>query len=260
MTSSGLEWDYYEFQPVESSSVEYATSGANSFLLPANTDKSYWDPSAISEWSMSIHTAHTSEIVKEKVVPVKELKDEKDKRNQKRKARKEPRRSEREKEVRNLVHQPCLELDVSHGCMLRSVGAWPSSAAVHGCMVGMAGSALAALRRVSCPVCALSQSDGENKLISNEGPRPRNFSSGSSGLRSRKINFKWYNYLGFLIISSWMYNKYAKWLILTLPFQSHLSCNLFPSCLFFHAFLTSAGHASSFMELFLLYITVTAFL
>ncbi|XP_071662873.1 ankyrin repeat domain-containing protein 6 isoform X10 [Patagioenas fasciata] len=98
MTSSGLEWDYYEFQPVESSSVEYATPGANSFLLPANTDKSYWDPSAISEWSMSIHTAHTSEIVKEKVFPVKELKDEKDKRNQKRKARKEPRRSEREKE------------------------------------------------------------------------------------------------------------------------------------------------------------------
>ncbi|XP_061225778.1 ankyrin repeat domain-containing protein 6 isoform X3 [Neopsephotus bourkii] len=98
MTSSGLEWDYYEFQPVESSSVEYATPGANSFLLPANTEKSYWDPNAISEWSMSIHTAHTSEIVKEKVVPVKEIKDEKDKKNQKRKARKEPRRSEREKE------------------------------------------------------------------------------------------------------------------------------------------------------------------
>ncbi|KAM9562758.1 ankyrin repeat domain-containing protein 6 isoform 7-T9 [Guaruba guarouba] len=98
MTSSGLEWDYYEFQPVESSSVEYATPGANSFLLPANTENSYWDPNAISEWSMSIHTAHTSEIVKEKVVPVKEIKDEKDKKNQKRKARKEPRRSEREKE------------------------------------------------------------------------------------------------------------------------------------------------------------------
>ncbi|XP_051469436.1 ankyrin repeat domain-containing protein 6 isoform X2 [Apus apus] len=98
MTSSGLEWDYYEFQPVESSSVEYATPGTNSFLLPANTANSYWDPNAISEWSMSIHTAHTSEIVKEKVVPVKEIKDEKDKRNQKRKARKEPRRSEREKE------------------------------------------------------------------------------------------------------------------------------------------------------------------
>nr|XP_009666660.1 PREDICTED: ankyrin repeat domain-containing protein 6 isoform X1 [Struthio camelus australis] len=98
MTSSGLEWDYYEFQPVESSSVEYATPGANSFLLPANTENSYWDPNAISEWSMSIHTAHTSEIVKEKVVSVKEIKDEKDKKNQKRKARKEPRRSEREKE------------------------------------------------------------------------------------------------------------------------------------------------------------------
>ncbi|XP_068040161.1 ankyrin repeat domain-containing protein 6 isoform X8 [Anomalospiza imberbis] len=98
MTSSGLEWDYYEFQPVESSSVEYATPGADSFLLPANTDNSYWDPSAISEWSMSVHTAHTSEIVQEKFVPVKEIKDEKNKRNQKRKARKEPRRSEREKE------------------------------------------------------------------------------------------------------------------------------------------------------------------
>ncbi|XP_069707354.1 ankyrin repeat domain-containing protein 6 isoform X3 [Phaenicophaeus curvirostris] len=98
MTSSGLEWDYYEFQPVESSSVEYATPGTNSFLLPANTENSYWDPNAISEWSMSIHTAHTSEIVKEKVVTVKEVKDEKDKRNQKRRARKEPRRSEREKE------------------------------------------------------------------------------------------------------------------------------------------------------------------
>ncbi|XP_071301896.1 ankyrin repeat domain-containing protein 6 isoform X4 [Agelaius tricolor] len=98
MTSSGLEWDYYEFQPVESSSVEYATPGADSFLLPANTASSYWDPSAISEWSMSVHTAHTSEIVQEKIVPVKEIKDEKNKRNQKRKARKEPRRSEREKE------------------------------------------------------------------------------------------------------------------------------------------------------------------
>ncbi|XP_031360268.1 ankyrin repeat domain-containing protein 6 isoform X8 [Lonchura striata] len=98
MTSSGLEWDYYEFQPVESSSVEYATPGADSFFLPANTDNSYWDPSAISEWSVSVHTAHTSEVVQEKIVPVKEIKDEKNKRNQKRKARKEPRRSEREKE------------------------------------------------------------------------------------------------------------------------------------------------------------------
>ncbi|XP_057876814.1 ankyrin repeat domain-containing protein 6 isoform X4 [Melospiza georgiana] len=98
MTSSGLEWDYYEFQPVESSSVEYATPGADSFLLPANAASSYWDPSAISEWSMSVHTAHASGIVQEKIVPVKEIKDEKNKRNQKRRARKEPRRSEREKE------------------------------------------------------------------------------------------------------------------------------------------------------------------
>lgn len=130
MTSSGLEWDYYEFQPVESSSVEYATPGADSFLLPANTDNSYWDPNAISEWSMSVHTAHTSEIVQEKIVPVKEIKDEKNKRNQKRKARKEPRRSEREKEVRTLVHQPCPAPDACPSACCESwcgAPAWPSS-------------------------------------------------------------------------------------------------------------------------------------
>ncbi|XP_074804209.1 ankyrin repeat domain-containing protein 6 isoform X4 [Natator depressus] len=98
MTSSGLEWDYYEFQPVETSSVEYATPGTNSFLLPANPENSYWNANANSDWSMSIHTAHTSEIVKEKVALVKGIKEEKDEKNQRRKARKEPRRSEREKE------------------------------------------------------------------------------------------------------------------------------------------------------------------
>ncbi|XP_043366588.1 ankyrin repeat domain-containing protein 6 isoform X3 [Dermochelys coriacea] len=98
MTSSGLEWDYYEFQPVETSSVEYATPGTNSFFLPANPANSYWNANAISDWSMSIHTAHTSEIVKEKVALVKGIKEEKDEKNQRRKARKEPRRSEREKE------------------------------------------------------------------------------------------------------------------------------------------------------------------
>ncbi|XP_073192832.1 ankyrin repeat domain-containing protein 6 isoform X4 [Lepidochelys kempii] len=98
MTSSGLEWDYYEFQPVETSSVEYATPGSNSFLLPANPANSYWNANANSDWSMSIHTAHTSEIVKEKVALVKGIKEEKDEKNQRRKARKEPRRSEREKE------------------------------------------------------------------------------------------------------------------------------------------------------------------
>nr|XP_048700979.1 ankyrin repeat domain-containing protein 6 isoform X4 [Caretta caretta] len=98
MTSSGLEWDYYEFQPVETSSVEYATPGTNSFLLPANPANSYWNANANSDWSMSIHTAHTSEIVKEKVALVKGIKEEKDEKNQRRKARKEPRRSEREKE------------------------------------------------------------------------------------------------------------------------------------------------------------------
>lgn len=137
MTSSGLEWDYYEFQPVESSSVEYATPGADSFLLPANADNSYWDPSAISEWSMSVHTAQTSEIVQEKIAPVKEIKDEKNKRNQKRKARKEPRRSEREKEVRALVHPRCAAPIPVHaatpGAALRR-GRAPHAAWLHGCM------------------------------------------------------------------------------------------------------------------------------
>lgn len=135
MTSSGLEWDYYEFQPVESSSVEYATPGAGSFLLPANTDNSYWDPSAISEWSMSVRTAHTSEIVKEKIVPVKEIKDEKNKRNQKRKARKDPRRSEREKEVRTLVPQPCPVPDARPGACCEPPVRLP---ALHGCMARLA--------------------------------------------------------------------------------------------------------------------------
>ncbi|XP_006133358.2 ankyrin repeat domain-containing protein 6 isoform X4 [Pelodiscus sinensis] len=98
MTSSGLEWDYYEFQPVETSSIEYATPGTNSFLLSANPTNSYWNANTISDWSMSIHTAHTSEIVKEKVALVKGIKEEKEEKNQRRKARKEPRRSEREKE------------------------------------------------------------------------------------------------------------------------------------------------------------------
>lgn len=144
MTSSGLEWDYYEFNPAESSSVEYATPGANSFLLPANTESSYWDPNAISDWSMSIHTAHTSEIVKEKVVHVKEIKDEKDKKNQKRKARKEPRRSEREKEVRNLCINPASSF--TSPC-LHAAKSWTGSLAcqlleVHDCMASFALGAL----------------------------------------------------------------------------------------------------------------------
>ncbi|XP_056674570.1 ankyrin repeat domain-containing protein 6 isoform X1 [Monodelphis domestica] len=98
MTSSGLEWDYYEFQPVETSSLEYATPGANSLLLPANPAKSYWSSNEVSDWSMSIHTAHTSEIVQDRAATVKGIKEEKNKKTQRRKARKEPRRSEREKE------------------------------------------------------------------------------------------------------------------------------------------------------------------
>lgn len=164
MTSSGLEWDYYEFQPVESSSVEYATPGADSFLLPANTDNSYWDPNAISEWSMSVHTAQTSEIVQEKIVPVKEIKDEKNKRNQKRKARKEPRRSEREKEVRTLLHQPCPAPDAccvhaaDPGAALRR-GRAPCAAWLRG-PLGAPCSASSAL-----PCLHPWKSNWENKLI-----------------------------------------------------------------------------------------------
>ncbi|XP_060609016.2 ankyrin repeat domain-containing protein 6 isoform X4 [Anolis sagrei] len=98
MTSSGLEWDYYEFQPVETSSLEYETPRSNSFLLPANPASPYWNPDAISDWSMSAHTAHTSEIVKGTVALVKEVKEEKNKKKQRRKARKDPRRLQREKE------------------------------------------------------------------------------------------------------------------------------------------------------------------
>ncbi|KAM5286782.1 ankyrin repeat domain-containing protein 6 isoform 8-T15 [Hipposideros larvatus] len=98
MTSSGLEWDYYEFEPVETSSLEYATPGANSLLLPANPVNSHWSSNAISDWSMSNHTAPTSEIVQDPVATVKGMKEEKNKKNQRRKARKNPRRSEREKE------------------------------------------------------------------------------------------------------------------------------------------------------------------
>lgn len=139
MTSSGLEWDYYEFQPVDSSSVEYATPGTNSFLLPTNPANSYWNANAISDWSMSIHTAHTSGIVKEKVALVKEIKEEKDKKNQRRKARKDPRRSEREKEVRNLVPESCLELHTDTAAC--NILYWQYSMVellkMHGCMAGL---------------------------------------------------------------------------------------------------------------------------
>ncbi|XP_039199057.1 ankyrin repeat domain-containing protein 6 isoform X3 [Crotalus tigris] len=58
----------------------------------------YWNPDAISDWSMSVHTAHTPEIVKGAVVLVKEVEEEKDKKKQRKKARKDPRRLQREKE------------------------------------------------------------------------------------------------------------------------------------------------------------------
>ncbi|XP_020945657.1 ankyrin repeat domain-containing protein 6 isoform X3 [Sus scrofa] len=101
MTSSALEWDYYEFEPVETSSLVYATPGASSLLLPANPVNpvnSHWSSNAISDWSMSNHTDPTSEIVQDPMAMVKATKEEKNKKNQRRKARKNPRRSEREKE------------------------------------------------------------------------------------------------------------------------------------------------------------------
>ncbi|XP_073645540.1 ankyrin repeat domain-containing protein 6 isoform X7 [Tursiops truncatus] len=98
MTSSALEWDYYEFEPVETSSLEYATPGASSLLPPANPVNSHWSSKAISDWSMSNHTAPTSEIVQDPVATVKGMKEEKNKKNQRSKARKNPGRSEREKE------------------------------------------------------------------------------------------------------------------------------------------------------------------
>ncbi|XP_055391469.1 ankyrin repeat domain-containing protein 6 isoform X6 [Bubalus kerabau] len=98
MTSSALEWDYYEFEPVETSSLEYGTPGANSLLLPANPVNAHWSTNAISDWSMSHHTAPTSEIVQDPVATGKGTKEEKNKKNQRRQARKNPRRSEREKE------------------------------------------------------------------------------------------------------------------------------------------------------------------
>ncbi|XP_067558668.1 ankyrin repeat domain-containing protein 6 isoform X1 [Pseudorca crassidens] len=98
MTSSALEWGYYEFEPVETSSLEYATPGASSLLPPANPVNSHWSSKAISDWSMSSHTAPTSEIVQDPVATVKGMKEEKNKKNQRSKARKNPGRSEREKE------------------------------------------------------------------------------------------------------------------------------------------------------------------
>lgn len=108
MSSSGLEWDYYEFEPVETSSLEYATAGANPLLPLVNPVNSHWSSNAISDWSMSSHTAPAPEIVQDPVATVKGMKEEKNKRNQRRKARKNPRRSEREKEVSSLLCAPRL--------------------------------------------------------------------------------------------------------------------------------------------------------
>lgn len=154
MTSSALEWDYYEFEPVETSSLEYATPGASSLLPPANPVNSHWSSKAISDWSMSNHTAPTSEIVHDPVATVKGMKEEKNKKNQRSKARKNPGRSEREKEVSNyFVHLPCLELP----CNMSACGTWEGSplkrGMVHPCMAGVSPMSLAL---ESAHICAHS--------------------------------------------------------------------------------------------------------
>ncbi|XP_023567694.1 ankyrin repeat domain-containing protein 6 isoform X3 [Octodon degus] len=98
MTSSGLEWDYYEFQPVETSSLDYATPGANSFLPPTYPGNLHWNPDAISDLSVGSHTPPSSEIVQDPVATVKGIKEEKNKTSQRRKARKSPGRSDGEAE------------------------------------------------------------------------------------------------------------------------------------------------------------------
>ncbi|XP_070489735.1 ankyrin repeat domain-containing protein 6 isoform X13 [Equus przewalskii] len=64
-------------------------------MIPVNN---HWSSNAISDWSVSNHTALTSEIVQDPVATEKGMKEEKDQKHPRRKARKSPRRSEREKE------------------------------------------------------------------------------------------------------------------------------------------------------------------
>lgn len=175
MTSSGLEWDYYEFPPVETSSLEYATPGENSLLLPANPVNSHWSSNAISDWSMSNHTAPVSEIVQDPVAKIKATKEEKNKKNQRRKARKNPRRSEREKEVSNLLCTPAPF--------------WASWRHVHLCHGGgsilkrdvfrLSGTQVSSMSLASASVCVepeLLHHVGERtKSISQERRRPQRF-------------------------------------------------------------------------------------
>ncbi|RXM33935.1 Ankyrin repeat domain-containing protein 6 [Acipenser ruthenus] len=59
MTSSGLEWDYYDYQPEEASSVAFVTPWHTFSFTPTNP-KTYHNSSAVSDWSMSTHTARSS--------------------------------------------------------------------------------------------------------------------------------------------------------------------------------------------------------
>ncbi|XP_073934302.1 ankyrin repeat domain-containing protein 6 isoform X3 [Castor canadensis] len=105
MTSSGLEWDYYECLLMENSSLEYATPGANSVSLAAGPVNSQWSANTVSGWSMSNHMTPTSEIDQDPVAAVKGMMEEKNKRNQRRKTRKSPRRSERKEGDQTALHR-----------------------------------------------------------------------------------------------------------------------------------------------------------
>ncbi|KAK1171906.1 ankyrin repeat domain-containing protein 6-like isoform X1 [Acipenser oxyrinchus oxyrinchus] len=59
MTSSGLEWDYYDYQPEEASSVACVTPWHTFSFTPPNP-KTYHNSNAVSDWSMSTHTARSS--------------------------------------------------------------------------------------------------------------------------------------------------------------------------------------------------------
>lgn len=176
MTSSALEWDYYEFEPVETSSLEYATPGASSLLLPANPANAHWSTNAISDWSMSSHTAPTSEIVQDPVAMGKGTKEEKSQKNQRRQARKNPRRSEREKEVSNcFVHLSCLELPCNKAAYATWEGFLLKRGRGHPCMTGVSPMSLALEICLHCahsfPPCR-REHVFQNQVLDRRGCKP----------------------------------------------------------------------------------------
>lgn len=135
MTSSGLEWDYYEFQS--------AAPGAVSVLLPANPINAQWSSNATSDWSMSNWSmTSTPEIVQDPVAAVKSMKEDKNKRTQKRKARKDPRRSQREEVSTPLCVSTWCRACLPHVC-LRPWGLPLKVGVSRPCMTGTSSMSLA---------------------------------------------------------------------------------------------------------------------